>query len=99
MSLKTEPFVRYHEKKKRDSFTVNVNKEQRAMLEWAKKKLQQTKDSTAMKQLATIGAKTLQSNLIGPTVDIVLDNKRKNLRTGIADFEGESFTNEIEMRQ
>jgi len=97
VALEQKPFIRYNAEKKRDSFTCNVNKEERAMLNFYKKKLNQTKDSTCLKQLATIGAKTLQSNLIAPVIDIVIDNKRKNKRLGIYDFEGETFTKESEL--
>lgn len=89
-----EPFRSYHANKVRDSFTCNMNKEERAMLEWAKVRLNQVKDSTTLKQLATIGAKTLQSNLLAPIIEIVLDNKRKNARLGIVGYDGEKFANE-----
>lgn len=97
MTLEQAPFRSYHEKKVRDSFTVNVNQEERNMLEKFKKKLQQPKDSTCLKQLATIGAKTLQSNLIAPVVDVVLGNKRKNKRLGIVEYEAETLTNERDL--
>lgn len=94
MGLSQKPFRKYNLGKVRDSVTVNLNKSERADLERDKVKLNQAKDSTAIKQLASIGSKVLHSSLIGPIVSVVLDNRRKNKRLGVVDFEGEDFTNE-----
>ena len=95
MALQQEPFRPYHEGGKvRDSFTVNLNKEERAILELMKKKLEQKKDSTAIKQLMVVAAKYLQCDLVAPILGLVLDNRRKNARLGIVDFEGEDFAKE-----
>lgn len=85
--LKQEPFRKYHAETKRDSFTVNVNETERRELEAAKKILQQTKDSTAIKALAWIGAKTLHEPKIAFILESVSANKRKNQRLGIIDFD------------
>ncbi len=87
--LEKQKFVRYEldEKKMRDTFNVSFNKEERIQLEMDKKLLNQEKDSTALKQLASIGSKVLHSSEIKEILSIVLDNKRKNKRLGINQFE------------
>jgi len=91
MPLEKQPFVSYNlpedGKKKPDTFTVRLNKEQRADLEACKKLLNQPKDSTAFKQLATIGSKVLHDPITGKIITTVFDNKRKNERLGIVEFD------------
>jgi hypothetical protein len=87
MGIKQEPFKRYNEEKVADSFTVRLNAEQRLELDNAKKILQQAKDSTALKQLAAIGAKVLQEEKILEILGVVMNNYRKNKRLGIVDFD------------
>jgi len=84
------PFVRKHldeENKKVDSFTVRLNKEERREFNDVKRLIEQTKDSTAIKQLSAIGAKVIQRPETTEIVGIVLGNKRKNQRLGIVDFD------------
>ena len=85
--IEQKPFRRYNEEKIRDSFTVNVNKEERQTLEEMKQLIEQKKDSTALKQLAWIGAKTLQQEKTAYILQTVFINKRKNKRIGIIDFD------------
>jgi len=87
MTIEQEPFVRYHEEKKTDSFTIWLNQEERKLLEDCKRILEQTKDSTCMKQLAWIGAKKIGEPSTRELLSMVFKNKRKNKRTGIIDFE------------
>lgn len=87
MSLEQEPFQRYHEEKKLDSFTVRLNKEERDFLDSCKKIIEQSKDSTALKTLAWIGAKVIQEEKTRFILGTVFKNKRKNQRTGIIEFE------------
>lgn len=87
MVIKQEPFTAYHEEKKNDTFTIWLNKEERKLLEQAKKVLEQSKDSTAIKQLAWIGAKLIGEEKIGYLLGAIYSNKRKNKRLGIPDFE------------
>ena len=75
------------EEKKMDSCVVRFNKEERHMLESGKKIIKQKKDSTALKQLATIGAIVLHDKKMAAIIDIVFNNSRKNERTGIGGFE------------
>ena len=87
MSLETVPFVRYHEKKKLDSFSVRLNPEERALLNICKKIIEQPKDSTALKTLAWIGAKVIHEQKTAYIIDTLFKNKRKNSRLGLAEFE------------
>jgi len=82
-----EPFVRYGEEKKVDSFTVRLNPAERADLEELKSILEQPKDSTALKMLASIGAKVIREEKIAFILETVFKNKRKNKRLGIAQYE------------
>ena len=89
MAGKQEPFVRYHEEKQVDSFAIRLSKDgsERELLEKAKKILEQTKDSTAIKQLAWIGAEVILDQKIKRLIDNVTNNRRKNKRLGIIDFD------------
>lgn len=85
MALEKKPFVRYNEKKV-DNFAVRLNPEERATLESCKEILEQPKDSTCLKQLAMIGAKTIHQKNITYILTTIYANKRKNKRLGIADY-------------
>ena len=90
MALEKQPFRKYNldeEKEKPDTFTVRLNKEERADLEACKKILNQTKDSTAFKQLATIGSKVLHDPKTATIINTIFGNKRKNERLGIIEFD------------
>lgn len=90
MALNQEPFRKYNldeEGKKVDAFTVRLNEEERLQLEKDKKIIQQTKDSTAIKQLASIGSKVIHSQNIKEILEVIIGNKRKNKRQNIVDFE------------
>lgn len=85
-----EPFRKYHldeEGKKIDTFSVRLNEEERELLERSKKVIEQTKDSTAIKQLAFIGAKVILEEKTSYILNTVIGNKRKNKRLNIVDFE------------
>lgn len=87
MGLKQEPFRAYHDEKKADTFTVKLNPEERAEFEGFKYALQQEKDSTAIKQLAWIGAKVLLDEKTKQINEVVMNNYRKNKRLGIVSFD------------
>jgi hypothetical protein len=87
MRMEKEPFTRYHEEKKADTFTVKFNPKERAEFESYKYALQQEKDSTAIKQLAWIGAKVLLDEKMKEIIEVILNNYRKNQRLGIIEFE------------
>lgn len=83
-------FTKYHldeENKSVDSFTVKFNKEERKQHDEDKKIINQAKDSTAIKQLAALGSKVIHSPETLEVLNIVLENKRKNKRLGIVEFE------------
>lgn len=85
--IQEEKFKRKDFKKTADSFTVWLNPAERELLERSKNILEQQKDSTAIKQLAWIGAKLLGEEKISYILSTVFDNKRKNKRLGIDIFE------------
>ncbi len=85
--IEKKPFVKYNLDQKTDSFTVRLNPEERDLLDKCKRILEQPKDSTAFKQLARIGAKVLHDQKTEFIIKTVFDNKRKNKRLGIIDFE------------
>ena len=87
MVIEKTPFRRVHEEKQQDTLTVKLNSEERKVLDEAKGVIEQPKDSTALKQLAWIGAKVIQGSQTGYVLETVFKNKRKNRRTGIIDFE------------
>ena len=84
-----EPFVRMelNEEKRRDTFTVAINKDERTLLESMKIILEQEKDSTAIKQLAWIGSKVLQEQKTSFILETIYSNKRRNKRIGVNQFE------------
>lgn len=75
------------ENKRVDSFTIRLNEQERKQFDEDKKTILQTKDSTAMKQLAYIGAKVIHSQNIKDILDVIIGNKRKNKRTNVVDFD------------
>lgn len=81
------PFVRQHEKKVADSFTVRLNEDERDLLEKSKEILEQSKDSTALKQLAWIGAKVIHEEKTKYILASIFKNKKNNKRLGIIDFD------------
>lgn len=87
MGIEQEPFRRYHEKKQADSFTVRLNEQERAILESSKKIIEQEKDSTALKQLALIGANVIHEKKIMGLLGVVFKNKRNNKRLGIITYD------------
>lgn len=86
-----EPFIKYHldeeERKHTDTFNVRLNEEERKQLEEDKKVLEQKKDSTAFKQLASIGSIVLHSKKVAKIMEVIIGNKRRNKRTGIVEYE------------
>lgn len=86
--IKNAPFERQHFEKKSDTFNVRLNEEERRQFNEAKKVINQVKDATAMKQLAFIGiANVLFDKKTNQILDIIINNKRKNARLGVADFD------------
>lgn len=83
-------FQRKSEEVTADIVTIKLNSEERASLEAMKKVLEQEKDSTAIKQLASIGTKVLLRQETAHILETVFANKRKNKRLGINNFELEN---------
>ena len=83
MSIEQKPFTKYHLEKKADTFTVKFNEQERKEFEELKTIIQQEKDSTAIKQLARIGAKVILDEKMKEILKIVMNNYRKNKRLGV----------------
>ena len=75
------------DKIKWETFTVKINEQERLELNQWKKLIQQSKDSTALKQLARIGAKVLLEEKTKLILEVALNNYRKNKRMGVVDFD------------
>ena len=75
------------ERKHTDTFNIRLNKEERKQFEEDKQILEQSKDSTAFKQLAAIGSIVLHDKKIAKILAITTGNTRRNKRLGIVDFD------------
>lgn len=65
-------------------FTIRLNKEETKQLEEVMDFLQQPKDSTAFKQMFKIGyLNVIHDEKMKTIIGSILDNRRKNWRTGI----------------
>lgn len=84
MTLKKEKdgTITSHVKQKGEVLRVHLNEQDRITLDLGKEILEQPKDSTALKQLAYIGYLHLNGVVLKDLVKIVIENKRKNKRTG-----------------
>jgi hypothetical protein len=91
MTITQKPFVKYkldeENKEKRETFTVSLNKAERQELEDDKKILQQSKDSTAIKQMWRIGRIVLHDDMTGKILKEILQNRNRNKRLGIVEFD------------
>ncbi len=90
MELEQKPFTRYNldeDRGSKDVFTIRLTPDDRKMLDACKPVLNQSKDGTALKQLARIGAKVLHDNKMKDILEIIYANKRKNKRSGIIEYD------------
>ncbi len=92
MAIIKKPFVNYsldEDKQKKGFVTISIklNIDEQAQLVKDKQKIRQVKDGTAIKQLWSIGSKVIHDEKIGEYINVVLENKRKNKRLGISDFD------------
>ena len=90
--IEQEPFRPYkleEEKSKEDiTFTVRITPSEQEWFKQAKIFIRQPKNSTALKQLAEIGAlNVLHDKKIAKILEVVRENFRKNKRIGIAESE------------
>lgn len=91
MSLEKRPFVNYtldEERNDKDTrITVRLNEEEMKMFEEVRSIVKQHKNSTILKQLAKIGyAYVIRDPVMRETLDIILNNDRKNKRIGMEHF-------------
>lgn len=92
MLEKSAPFepqyLEEEREEKPDVFTIRLNKDQREEFNQAKKVIEQSKDSTAMKQLAWIGiANVIHDKKTALILGSLFKNKRNNKRNNIVDFD------------
>ena len=92
VNMEKQPFVRYSleedDNKKFETISIKINKDERLRLDEAKRLLQQPKDGTALKQVFEIGlAFVIQDQKTKLLIDTIFNNKRRNQRLGINDFE------------
>jgi urease gamma subunit len=90
MPLEKKPFRKYNldeDDKKFRVISLKLNKDEQDQLAVDKKIINQTKDGTAIKQLMMIGSEVIHDKKIAAYIKIVLDNKRRNKRLGIVDFD------------
>lgn len=66
---------------------IRLNEKEKALLKDAKRILEQPKDSTALKQLMDLGYKSIKRQETQDILNTVFENKRKNKRLGIVEFE------------
>lgn len=90
--IKKEPFVNYtlEEDKNPDdkTFTLRLTPSDKEWFIPAQKYIKQPKNSTAMKQLAEIGAVVvLQDPKMSKIFGIIIGNKRRNERNGVPETE------------
>ena len=87
MTLEKKEFVDYGGDKT-DIITLRLNNEERRELELAKRFIKQPKDSTAIKQLVKVAvAVVLHDRKTKEMLNIIMNNARKNYRTGVEDLE------------
>lgn len=90
--MNDKPFIptKTEEERSKDkfkTFAIKMNLEEYKELQEWKQLIQQSKDSTAIKQLARIGSKVILEDKMKSILDVVLNNYRKNKRLGIVDFD------------
>jgi len=86
--IEQKPFRKYSDEDKKETFTMRITEDDKSWFPEAKKIIRQPKNSTAMKQLAKIGyAFVLHDEKIRQTVVTIVENIRKNNRTGVTDSE------------
>jgi len=87
--IEKKPFRKYNldEDNIKKPLALKLNPEQWKLLEECKVIMNQSKNSTALKQLAWIGAEELLSKKTSRLISIIQNNKRKNKRIGVIDFE------------
>lgn len=86
--IQKKPFTKYSLEETKDKpISVKLNEEERKLLDTCKNILEQSKDSTALKTLAWVGAKVIREEKMSYILATIFKNKRNNERIGIIDFE------------
>lgn len=79
--------MKLEDEKREDVFAIKLNEQERTLLEKMKSIIEQEKDSTAIKQLAWIGSKVILEEKTSYLLETIFENKRKNKRIGVQQFE------------
>lgn len=88
MAIEKKAFVSYDVKEKdTNRIVVRLNEDEMKLLNEVMFILKQSKPTTAFKQCFKYGAKGILSPSTAELLTIVHSNKRKNERTGIAEFD------------
>ena len=74
-------------KEQGDILMIRLNEQEAKMLKEAKRILEQPKESTCLKQLAEIGFLAIHEPFVKVLLQRVFENKRKNKRLGIVEYE------------
>lgn len=93
MVIEKAPFVNYRtdeekelEEKGAEVVSVKFNIEEFARLQEVKKRIEQPKDSTAIKFLMELGTKVILEPKTEYVIDALFKYKRNNKRTGLVEF-------------
>ena len=85
--IQEEKFVRKGDEVTREIIPVPIDKIfTRQMLDEDKLIIQQNKDATAIKQIYRIGSNVIHDKKMMEILNIIMNNKRKNKRTGVPNF-------------
>jgi len=86
--IEKEKFRKYELKDRDKVFTMRITKDNEEWFIPAMKFIEQPKISTAMKQLAEIGASiVIHDKKTNAILDIILNNQRRNKRTGVSEWD------------
>lgn len=91
MGIEKVPFRSYtldedRKEKNHEIVSVKLNKEEYSKLQELKKKIEQPKDSTAIKTLMELGAEVILEPKTRLILDTLFKNRRNNQRTGLTEF-------------
>ena len=87
MTLKNQPFQRTQDIQKYDTLTIRLNPDEWKELKACMKVLRQPKPGTAAKTLMRLAAFVLHRDNMGLVFQEIIENTRKNKRTGITEYD------------
>lgn len=100
MVIIKQRFRRYNLEREDDNFTIRLTEKDKVWFLPAKTFIKQPKRSTAMKQLAEIGAMVvLHDRKTSKILDVIGGNMRRNDRLGIPESEFKELENDANVTQ